>query len=64
MKMKRPSLPVIVIVVLIVIVALYYGISALNNSSNSQLKASGTIEAVTVNVSPELAGKVKDVLVD
>ncbi|MCL4529492.1 MAG: efflux RND transporter periplasmic adaptor subunit [Chloroflexi bacterium] len=64
MKMKRPSLPVIVIVVLVVIVALYYGISALNNSSNAQLKASGTIEAVTVNVSPELAGKVKDVLVD
>lgn len=64
MKMKRPSLPVIVIVVLVVIVALYYGIRALNNSSNAQLKASGTIEAVTVNVSPELAGKVKDVLVD
>jgi membrane fusion protein YbhG len=64
MHPKRPPLPVIVLVVLAVIVGLYYGVRALTGNSNGQLKASGTIEAVTVNVSPELAGKVKEVLVD
>jgi multidrug resistance efflux pump len=61
---KRPSLPVIVLAVLVVLVGLYYGVRALGGDSSSQLKASGTIEATTVNISPELAGKVKEVLVD
>jgi HlyD family secretion protein len=64
MEHRRPPLPVIVLVALAVIVGLYYGIRALGGSSNGPLKASGTIEAVTINVSPELAGKVKEVLVD
>ncbi len=64
MEHKRPPLPAIVLVVLVLIVALYYGIRALADSNNGPLKASGTIEAVTVNISPELAGKVKDVLAD
>jgi multidrug resistance efflux pump len=32
--------------------------------ASGELKASGTIESVVVNVSPEMPGKVKDVLVD
>jgi HlyD family secretion protein len=52
------------VVVAALLIGGYYGVRALTGANNSALKASGTIEAVTVNVSPELAGKVKDVLVD
>lgn len=64
MQHRRPPLPAIVVLVLIVIAGLYYGIQAMSDSGNGQLKASGTIEAVNVNISPELAGKVKEVLAD
>jgi HlyD family secretion protein len=52
------------VVVAALLIGGYYGVRALTGANNSALKASGTIEAVNVNVSPELAGKVKDVLVD
>ncbi len=55
---------IIGVVVVALLIGGYYGVRALTGANNSALKASGTIEAVTVNVSPELAGKVKDVLVD
>src|SRR5512142_2118484 len=48
----------------VLVVAGYYGIRALTGDGNGALKASGTIEATTVNVSPELAGKVQTVQVD
>jgi len=64
MQNKRPSLLIIILVVLVVAVGLYYGIRALDSSSNGQLQASGSIEATNVKVAPELAGKVKDVLVN
>ncbi len=62
--MKNRRIPMIVVLVLVVAVAAYYGVRAMNPSSTSgELKASGTIEATSVNVSPELAGKVDSVLV-
>src|SRR5512140_482818 len=62
--MKNRRIPVIVMVVLVILIAAYYGIRAMSaGSTSSALKASGTIEATTVNVSPELPGKVQDVLV-
>src|SRR5581483_4266618 len=64
MQHKRPPLPAVIVIVLVVIVAIYYGIRSLNNNSNGTLSASGTIETTTVNISPELAGKIKEVLVD
>ena len=65
MKDSFPPLPVRILVLLIVLSAIgYYGFRSLNPTDNGQLKASGTIEAVVVNVSPEMAGKVKEVLVD
>ena len=64
MLKKRLSLPVIVVVVLVVLVGVYYGVRAWRGDSAGQLRASGTIEATTVNISPELAGKVKEVLVE
>jgi HlyD family secretion protein len=58
-----PPLPVRILVVLIILGTLgYFGYQRLNATSNVQLDASGTIESVTVNVSPELAGKVVEVL--
>jgi multidrug resistance efflux pump len=62
MQHKRPPVPVIILVLLIIAVAIYYGIRALNADGNGNLAASGTIESVVVNVSPEMAGKVKEVL--
>ena len=62
--MHKPSLPVRIVVVLIVIASIVYFTVGQNNSDDGGLKASGTIESVTVNVSPEMAGKVAQVLVE
>lgn len=64
MQHKRPPLPAIIVIVLVVIVAIYYGVRSLNNNGNGTLSASGTIETTSVNISPELAGRIKEVLVD
>jgi HlyD family secretion protein len=64
MQHKRPPLPVIILVVLLLAAGIYYGIRTLNTDGNGQLNASGTIESTTINVSPEMAGKVKEVLID
>jgi len=58
-----PPLPVRIAIVLIVLSAIgYYAFRSLSPEDNGQLKASGTIESVVVNVSPEMAGKVTEVL--
>jgi len=63
MNNSFPPLPVRILVGIIVLSLIgYYGYQALAPESNGQLKASGTIESVTVNVSPEMAGKVVEVL--
>jgi multidrug resistance efflux pump len=63
MKDTFPPLPVRILIILIVLSAIgYYGFRALNGNDNGQLSASGTIESVVVNVSPEMAGKVTEVL--
>ncbi|HUE98003.1 MAG TPA: biotin/lipoyl-binding protein, partial [Anaerolineales bacterium] len=63
MHSNFPPLPVRIVLVLIVLGTLgYFGFRSLNPADDGQLNASGTIEAVTVNVSPELAGKVVEVL--
>jgi multidrug resistance efflux pump len=41
----------------------YFGARALNGPSSSPLKASGTIQTVSINVSPELSGNVQEVRV-
>ena len=63
MHNRRPPLPAIILILALVAAGIYYGIRTLNNDENGQLAASGTIESVVVNVSPEMAGKVKEVLV-
>ena len=62
MQHKRPPLPAIILIVLIIAAGIYYGVRTLNADGDEQLAASGTIESTVVNVSPEMAGKVKDVL--
>jgi multidrug resistance efflux pump len=64
MNHKRPPLPAIIVIGLLVIVSAYFIVTQLLNSKDGQLTASGTIEAVQINLAPELAGKVTEVLVD
>jgi multidrug resistance efflux pump len=62
MQHKRPPLPAIILLVLVIAAGVYYGVRALNSNENENLSASGTIESVVVNVSPQMAGRVKAVL--
>lgn len=64
MQHKRPPLPAIILIVLVIAAGIYYGVRALNSDENGNLTASGTIESVVVNVSPQMAGRVKEVLFD
>lgn len=64
MQNRRPPLPAIVLLLALIVAALVYGVRSLRAEDDGQLKASGTIESETVNISPEMAGKVTDVLVD
>lgn len=63
MKHKLPPVPVRILIVLLVVIGGYYAFRSLQGNDNGALTASGTIEATTVNVSPEMAGKVKEVMV-
>jgi len=62
MNHKRPPLPVIVIVLLVVAFSIYFLVTQSLGAKNGALTASGFIEAIQVNVAPELAGKVTEVL--
>ena len=63
MKNKFPPMPVRILLAVIAVGALVYvAYRTLNDSVSTDLVASGSIEATIVNVSPEIAGKVTDVL--
>ena len=64
MNHKRPPLPAIIVVALLVIVGAYFIVTRALGDGNGALAASGTIEATMVNVSPEMAGRVKEVLAE
>jgi len=64
MQHKLPPLPVRILLVLVIVIGGYYAVRSLQQQDNGALTASGTIEATVVNVSPEMAGKVKEVLVE
>ncbi|HSG41585.1 MAG TPA: efflux RND transporter periplasmic adaptor subunit [Anaerolineales bacterium] len=60
---KFPPLPVRILVIVIVLSTIgYFAYQTIQPEEDGQLAASGTIESVTVNVSPEMAGKVTEVL--
>src|SRR5215207_342237 len=62
MKYKLPPVPVRILIVLTVVIGGYYAIRSFRGNDDASLTASGTIEATVVNVSPEMAGKVSEVL--
>lgn len=62
--MRRLSRPLLLVIVAVLIAAAYFGYRFVSNQSDGKLRASGTIEAVQVDVSPEMAGKVKDAQVE
>ena len=64
MKIQQMPRRACLIIAVVVLIAGYYGVRALTANGSGQLKASGTIETVSVNISPELSGKVKEVLVE
>jgi HlyD family secretion protein len=64
MQHKLPPVPVRILLVLILVIGGYYAFRALQGNGDEALAASGSIEATTVSVSPEMAGKVKEVLVE
>ena len=64
MNHRRPPIPAIVLVGLLVITAVYFIVTQTLGDGDGALTASGTIESTVVNISPEMAGKVKAVLVD
>src|SRR5215216_6240943 len=62
MKHKLLPVPVRILIILTVVIGGYYAIRSFRGNDDASLTASGTIEATVVNVSPELAGKVSEVL--
>ena len=64
MNNRRPPVPAIVIILLLIAVSVYFIVTQTTADENGALTASGSIEATTVNVSPEMAGKVVEVLAD
>src|ERR1044071_4183453 len=61
---RRLSRHQIIMIVAFLAAAIYFGFRVYSNRDDGKLRASGTIEAVEVNVSPETAGKVKEALVE
>jgi HlyD family secretion protein len=65
MQHKLPPLPVRIVIAVIVLGTLgYFGFRSIAGDRNGALTASGSIEATIVNVAPETAGKVSEVLAD
>ncbi|NOY97584.1 MAG: HlyD family efflux transporter periplasmic adaptor subunit [Chloroflexi bacterium] len=63
MSPKRPPIPIIVLLVLVVLVGGWFLFQSYTDGGNGPLRASGTIEAVDVNIAPELPGLVSEVMV-
>jgi HlyD family secretion protein len=64
MEHRRPPVPVIILLLLALAAGAYYGLRLMNSKSNGVLSASGSIEATTVHIAPEMAGKVAEVAVE
>lgn len=64
MNHKRPPLPAIILLLLVVLLGGYFMITQAMSENNGALAASGSIEATMIHVSPEMAGKVMEVLAE
>lgn len=61
---RRPPVPAVILLVIVLTAAVIYGLRSMKGNGNAVLKASGTIEATSISLAPEVPGKVSDVLVD
>jgi HlyD family secretion protein len=61
---QRLSRMQIIMILAFLVAAIYFGFRVFSNRDDGKLRASGTIEAVEVNISPETAGKVQEALVE
>ena len=61
MPHKRPPVRILVPLALLLAAGAYYGIRALSAGDAVPLRASGTIEAVTINIAAEMAGRIVEV---
>jgi HlyD family secretion protein len=64
MHNRRPPVPVIIIIVILLAVAAYFLYTQYSQPDDGQLTASGTIEATDITLSPEISGRIQEVLVD
>jgi HlyD family secretion protein len=62
--LKKLSRAQLVMIVVFLAAIVYFAFLVVSNKNDGKLRASGTIEAVEVNVSPETSGKVKEVLIE
>lgn len=60
---NRKMLGAVILGLVVVLIASYFGARALSSPANNQLKASGTIQTVSVDISPEMTGTVREVKV-
>jgi len=61
---RRSPLPVILLLLVILSGVVIYGLQTMRTTNNEALKASGTIEATVIRLSPEIAGTVKEIAVE
>lgn len=64
MQHKLPPMPVRVLIIAVIGALIYFGVRSLNPKEADAITASGSIEAVIVNVAPEISGKVGKVNVN
>jgi len=62
--MRKLSRPLLFVIAAVIVAAAYFGYLYFSNRSDGKLRASGTIEGVEVDVSPEMSGKVKEALAE
>lgn len=58
MEHNRPPRVAIIAIMIALAIAAYYAIRALSATGNGELKASGAIEAVMIDIAPEIGGRV------
>ncbi|MBA4376634.1 MAG: hypothetical protein C0401_10750 [Anaerolinea sp.] len=64
MQKRHLPKPVVPVIILALAVGLYFLINSLENKNSQQLSVSGTIEAVSAVLSPEIGGRVSEVFIE
>lgn len=64
MNHRRPPIPAVVLLIIVIAVSVYFIVTQAAEDNQGTVTASGFIEATQVDIAPELAGKVTEVLVE